>query len=472
MRRALWILVVPLLACPGTRTDDPGDATPIGDADVRDADPGDLRCPDGVVMIDFPCWKQLECIDRTRYHAGKTMWCEDLGYDPECCGGATCQYLPDGECADDEVCVPSDSGDDRCLPKDCGGALGAICPGLEFCDLPTGECDVAASEGICTERPAKCGDYPCDTPNCPFECGCDGRTYGSRCERLRARVSLFEDGPCCDPSRIAFALDNPQGFDRWEACLPVAWTLDVEWVQSGMQALAPGATCARGVAESRCPAEGISCRGALEREPGSTRVTADSWYRLCRLAGAPFVVRIEGLGGTACPGPLGDVPYCDTPCTDPCGCRACSSGEGFCDATDRYLSYQCLGGCWSPWNCRPDLCDTAPDDPSCGQACGTINGDSHCWPDCPKLDEWWTLTVIGGYGGCDTDTDCHVLKGGCEAGLPGPCWIAKHVNVDEWQTDGVTNQWLSMGCTGPTCTCTTIAPTARCDAGTCVLVGP
>jgi hypothetical protein len=72
----------------------------------------------------------------------------------------------------------------------CGGITGTPCndPG-EFCELPDGQC--------CCDFVGRCSPIP---QGCPAiydpVCGCDGRTYSSRCEASHASASVDYLGPC------------------------------------------------------------------------------------------------------------------------------------------------------------------------------------------------------------------------------------------------------------------------------------
>ena len=74
--------------------------------------------------------------------------------------------------------------------KTCGGIIGFACgPGL-WCDWPAGKCGAADIQGKCVEIPGVC------PKNIKSVCGCDKRTYGNDCDRVRASVQKDHDGAC------------------------------------------------------------------------------------------------------------------------------------------------------------------------------------------------------------------------------------------------------------------------------------
>lgn len=77
----------------------------------------------------------------------------------------------------------------RCDPSDPNA-----CPDFAFCRLHDGICDSADVMGVCTPVPQACPDVWLPV------CGCDGVTYGNRCEAYAARVSIAHAGECDPPA--------------------------------------------------------------------------------------------------------------------------------------------------------------------------------------------------------------------------------------------------------------------------------
>ncbi len=254
------------------------------------SDTPDAHCPNGQIAIDFPCSKEFTCWDDENYATSKTQGCADLGYDPQCCSGAQCKSIGGGKCAADELCVKAIGygfrENDACQKRNCGGPGGASCPSGQICQLGTNQCDVATSTGVCVTPPTGCNFTTCTGSDCFYTCGCDGVTYGERCERQKAGANQAADGPCCDPSKVGFVQANPQGLAKWEACVG-----HDGWEAQALAKLAADVVCVPSAAGTACDTGEWSCRGSLG---GSGAVNDKTWGALCRIATLPFVHKLVG----------------------------------------------------------------------------------------------------------------------------------------------------------------------------------
>lgn len=103
-------------------------------------------------------------------------------YDPVCGGdGRTYGNACEADCAGVAVEYLG-----PCAGQMCGGIAGIPCPAGELCDYQDYTCSIADLAGTCL--------VDCDLSR-PV-CGCDGVTYTSDCERLRAGAVLAYPGDC------------------------------------------------------------------------------------------------------------------------------------------------------------------------------------------------------------------------------------------------------------------------------------
>ncbi len=95
----------------------------------------------------------------------------------------------------DNICQASLAGQSAAYPGACtvacGGPADTKCPAGDYCVYTDGVCSSSSVAGTCTPIPANCSDA---TPSAV--CGCDGKTYDSRCAASLAGVGIATTGAC------------------------------------------------------------------------------------------------------------------------------------------------------------------------------------------------------------------------------------------------------------------------------------
>ncbi|MBI5489700.1 MAG: hypothetical protein HY905_20370 [Deltaproteobacteria bacterium] len=195
----------------------------------------------------------------------------------------------------------------------CGAAGDPPCPADEDCDRRGCE---EGSAGSCVVLPATCPD------DGPTVCGCDGTTYVSDCERIRAGVARRSVGQC--PTVDTCDADGN--------CADRTW-------------------CNRSV----CDDLAGFCIGPADFCP-------DEWDPVCTCSGRTFVNacevwpanywRSQGYcsSGVPCSGPSGRSDECGM--YEVCDVQGCASTEGMCVRMPeaRFVEWFPLGPCPGIWD--------------------------------------------------------------------------------------------------------------------------
>jgi len=150
----------------------------------------DLVCPMGTYCRAYDssadeaiCGGRGSC--QPRPDACPDVWapvcgCDDVTYGNDCeaaAAGVNVSHV--GECGS--------SGGDQC-----GGFAGLSCPSGQVCIYPDDTCNFADHFGTCQPATGVCPDVWAPV------CGCDGKTYGNRCEANSAGASIEHEGECTD----------------------------------------------------------------------------------------------------------------------------------------------------------------------------------------------------------------------------------------------------------------------------------
>jgi hypothetical protein len=187
----------------------------------------------------------------------------------------------------------------------CDRSNGETCDDGEFCMFPAGTCDSQDVVGKCREIPTACPEI--------YEpvCGCDGMTYGNRCEAAMAGVSIDYPGECGCTRR------NPNCGD-------------------GMFCLFPPQTCRSNDVRGQCVPVPDACPDVWEPVCGCDGVT---YGNRCVAHMAGVSIAHHGECQRVCGGIQG------LPCNDG---EFCKLPAGTCDSAD--LQGVCVE---VPNECRP-----------------------------------------------------------------------------------------------------------------------
>jgi hypothetical protein len=150
---------------------------------------------------DGPC----ECIPETAacettcdcYDALGTAFCDDCPLLCPSCGNYW--QCKEGACVEQCGIFPPDIRE--CVEPRC--ASNGDCGDAEYCAKPLGGCE---GTGRCEPRPTACPDV-----HLPV-CGCDGTTYGNRCDAAAAGVSVAHEGECTKTCGGIVGEPCPEGF--------------------------------------------------------------------------------------------------------------------------------------------------------------------------------------------------------------------------------------------------------------------
>ena len=74
--------------------------------------------------------------------------------------------------------------------KTCGGVAGLECETGYRCAMEIDRCDVTDDVGVCKPKPEIC------TMEYAPVCGCDGKTYGNKCQAEAADAKVMKVGEC------------------------------------------------------------------------------------------------------------------------------------------------------------------------------------------------------------------------------------------------------------------------------------
>lgn len=361
-----------------------------------------------------PCTSDAACPDA----ATGLVYCDRAasGAPTDCAGAGLCRPKPDtcgastgSVCGCDGVtyasaCEAGHQGISVASAGACVAGCGADggCPAGLVCS----QCDVF---GLCTDAAALCASASAE-----LSCGCDGRTWGSQCERAQAGVGLQHLGACvcgsnsdcvegqqcvrascgasagvCQTRPVACGTGGNPVCD----CAGVSYPNACSALLAGRSPVPCAATCKpitcaaplvpRDTNGDLCPDACLKCP-ALSCPQGSSPVdtTADGCPDLCvqvclkappDCGGAlPIDTDKDGCVDACCKEPLCDVPPIDSDgdgCADLCPCLGpvCKGAQVAVDVTGDGCADSCA--CPIAPTCAPPRAAVDVDGDSCLDAC-------------------------------------------------------------------------------------------------------
>ncbi len=259
-----------------------------------------------------------------------------------------------------------------CAAQMCGGIAGIPCAGtMEFCLFCDGSCNIADAAGLCVPVLQGCPEI--------FDpvCGCDGQTYGNRCEAVVAGVQVDHPGPC---GQICGGIAGIPCEDRNTFCQFPPGTCDVV---DNLGECVPIPEACPAIYDPVCGCDGVTYGNACFAQQAGVSIDHAGE------CGPPICGGIAGI-----------------PCKDPD--TFCEFPPGTCEVADNF------GECVPISNACPDIYD-----PVCGcdgltysnacearQASVSIDHAGECGP-----------PICGGFVGipcADPDSFCEFPPGTCE----------------------------------------------------------